>query len=117
MNLDTYFAQLGDTRATGATPDGKARAVVDGTGRLVELTLAPELLRQQPKTVANAVLLAVGKAQEAAKTQGSETMTKMRESLQKQIAVDVEEAGRTAERHLTELNTLVSDLMKRDRAR
>lgn len=53
-------------RFYGANASGLARAVVNQTGRLIDLELEPELLRRPATLVADAVLSAVLDAQDRA---------------------------------------------------
>jgi DNA-binding protein YbaB len=112
MDLDLFTTQLGSARVSGAAANGRAKAVVDGTGRLVDLDLAPDLLRRPAKDVTEAVVAAVTNAQDAARAQGTAHVTEMREALERQMSADVEEANRDAERSLEELRTLVSDVAR-----
>ena len=53
-------------RFRGANASGLARAVVNETGRLIDLEIDPELLRRPAVLVAEAVLSAVLNAQDQA---------------------------------------------------
>jgi hypothetical protein len=53
-------------RHVATSADGRVRAIVDGSGRLVELTLGDDLLRRPPWTVAAAVVETVTAAQDVA---------------------------------------------------
>jgi DNA-binding protein YbaB len=112
MNLESFAAQLGGVRVSAAAANGRAKAVVDGTGRLVDLDLAPDLLRRPAKEVIQAVVAAVNNAQDAARAKGTAQVAQLRAELERQMAADIEEANRDAERSLDELRTLVSDVAR-----
>lgn len=116
MDLTAWEQQLADARVTAGTPEDLARAVVDGTGRLVDLKLKPELLRRPPEAVAKAVLGAVRKAQETARKGDNAGLTRLTDSMRQQMQRDVDDATATAERYLAEMNAYVTDLRREGRA-
>jgi len=93
---------------TGSSADGRVRAAVDATGRLVDLVLDGDLLRRPAWVVADAIVAAVTQAQDAVRRPAGAPL-----DLQA-IAADVEAAGRDADRRLAEFTTVVSDLARRD---
>jgi DNA-binding protein YbaB len=111
MDLDMDAVRAG-TRFAGAAPGGMVRAVVDHAGRLVDLHLDPDLLRQPAVAVQRATIAAVAEAQRIAEAHDGQHDRAAREALARQVAADVERAGFAAERGLGELNTLVSDLLR-----
>jgi hypothetical protein len=86
--------------------DDRVRAVVDGTGRLVDLTVSSELLRSPARNVAQAVFTAVTEAQVAAAAATGP-------GLEQHLADALAEVTRDADRRLAELATLVSDVSRR----
>jgi len=116
MDLTVWEKQLADARVTAGGPEDLVRAVVDGTGRLVDLKLKPELLRRPPEAVAKAVLGAVRKAQESARNGDKAGLVELNDSMRKQMQRDVEDATATAERYLAEINAYVTDVRREGRA-
>ena len=86
--------------------DERVRAVVDGTGRLVDLTISPELLGSPARNVAQAVFEAVTEAQSAAAAGGGS-------DLERQLGDALAEVTLEADRRLAELATLVADVSRR----
>jgi len=96
-----------------------ARAVVDAGGRLVGLSLERRLLHGSPETVARVIVEAVTEAEDAAVAArpdplaGAEAVP--RESAaaaQRELASALAEVELEAERRLSELRVLVSDLAR-----
>jgi DNA-binding protein YbaB len=120
-------AQPTDARFAGSAAGGQTRAVVDGTGRLVELTVDALLLRRPPRGVADAILGAVAEAQDAADRERAravdQTMDQgpdgnVGQDMVRDITSDLEAAERETDRRLSELSAIVSDLIRyRDRPR
>jgi DNA-binding protein YbaB len=117
VDFESLEAELTGARMSGTGPDGLARAVVDGTGRLVDLRLEPSLMRRSVGAVAKEVLAAVGKAQEAARAEGTKHTAGL-DAIVQRASADVEAYRHEAERRMEELHTLVSDLLRgRERVR
>ena len=107
-----------DAQFSGSAAGGQTRAVVDAEGRLVELTVDALLLRRPPRGVAEAILSAVQQAQDAAARSlaadasagpaddAADTFDPAR------LAADVAAAEREADRRLSELSAIVSDLIR-----
>lgn len=89
--------------------EDRVRAVVDSAGRLVDITISPELLRSPARNVAQAVFEAVTQAQLAASRPADETI-----ALERQLADSLAEVTVDADRRLAELATLVGDLRHRE---
>jgi hypothetical protein len=85
--------------------DRPARAVVDSSGRLVGLDLDTLLLRRSHIEVAQAVVEAVTEAQAAASAQLPSAA-----DAERQLAGALADTHREADRRLSELRVLVSDL-------
>jgi hypothetical protein len=85
------------------------RAVVDGHGRLVDLTIEPDLLARPARMVAQAVFEAVVAAQGAADDAAGADPT-----IGKDLTEALLQAELLAERQFTELEVLVSDLRRLD---
>ena len=116
MDFANWESQLTEARVRGSGPEELAEAVVDGTGRLVDLKLDPRLLRRSAGAAAKEILGAVSSAQEAVRTQNSGADGF--EALVRQASADAEAYRFAAERQMEELNTLVGDLLRgRERAR
>ncbi len=64
--LGGVFGELETVTGEGSGADGLARALVDGAGRIKEITLEPRIMRLDSQAVAEAVTEAVRAAQEAA---------------------------------------------------
>ncbi len=90
--------------------DDRVRAVVDGTGRLTDLTISPELLASPARNVAQAVFQAVAEAQAAATAASAVAAGS---DLERQLADALAEVTLEADRRLSELATLVGDLSRR----
>jgi DNA-binding protein YbaB len=116
MDLTSWDRQLAGARVTAIAPDGLSRAVVDGTGKLIDLKFKPELLTRPPDAVVKSVLGAVRKAQEDAKKGETAGIGELNDSMRKQIERDVDEAQATAERYLAEINAYITDLRREGRA-
>jgi hypothetical protein len=86
--------------------DRLVRAVVDDQGHLVGLWIEPELLTYPVESVAQAVFDAVTEAQAVAETEGAAMVD------QRGLADALERANRDADRRLSELSLLVSDLAR-----
>jgi hypothetical protein len=91
------------------------RAVVDGSGRLLELTVSDDLLRRPPWTVAAAVLEAATAAQDVA----SAAAGPARPSGPGEPALDLrwladatEAAGVEADRQVSRLQTSIDNLVR-----
>ncbi len=113
MDLSSFERRLAAVRVSASAADGQARAVVDGTGRLVGLELLPDLLHGPAEAVAEAILAAVNEAQDSARRADHPILSDVGESMRQRIADDFHEAQAAAERHLAEFNTFLSDLMQR----
>jgi len=115
MDLEARRKRLAGVRVKASAPDGMARVVVDGTGRVVELNLRAELLSRSPAAVAKTVLTTLIKAQDSARQQDGPEFAELRESvdaLEKRIGADVAQSQQSAERSLAELETVLSDLVR-----
>jgi hypothetical protein len=119
MDDDAFRARAGDVRMFESSADLPVRAVVDASGRLVGLSLRPRLLHGSPEMVARMIVEAVTEAQDAATAGHSDTptgaeavprepVTAARQELANALAV----AELEAERRLSELRVLVSDLIR-----
>lgn len=64
--LGGVFGELETVTGEGTGADGLARALVDGAGRIKEITLEPRIMRLDSQAIAEAVTEAVRAAQEAA---------------------------------------------------
>src|SRR5690242_2221864 len=64
--LDGTSIRPADVRFSGSAAGGQAKAIVDGDGRLVDLTVDALLLRRPPRGIADAILSAVQQAQDEA---------------------------------------------------
>lgn len=115
MDIETWAEQITGARHTGRGPDGLADAVVDGSGRLVDLKIDPILMRRTAGAVTKEVLAAVGAAQDAARTHTAGQAADL-ETLAQRATADAQAYRVEARRQLDELNTLVNDLIRgRDR--
>jgi hypothetical protein len=104
-------AGAGDGLVFESPSGGPVRAVVDGTGRLVGLSLDTRLLHQSRDAVAEAVIAAVTHAQDAAAAHRAPERD-AGEGIQQRLAVALDDATWEAERRLSELRVLVSDLAR-----
>lgn len=102
------------TRFRGANASGLARAVVNETGRLIDLEIDPELLRRPAALVAEAVLSAVLDAQDLAVRSGrpADGPSTVDELNIERIQADFDEANREAERRMAEFAVMVQDLSR-----
>jgi hypothetical protein len=98
-------------RFRGANASGLARAVVNESGRLIDLEIDPELLRRPAALVAEAVLSAVLSAQDQA-GQREDSRDQVPAIDIERVQADFEEANREAERRLAEFAALVQDLSR-----
>ncbi|GAA4189087.1 hypothetical protein GCM10022252_25400 [Streptosporangium oxazolinicum] len=64
--LGGVFGELETVTGEGSGAGGLARALVDGAGRIKEITLEPRIMRLDSQAIAEAVTEAVRAAQEAA---------------------------------------------------
>jgi DNA-binding protein YbaB len=112
MDLQVLGSRPSDRRVSGSASGNEAHAVVDGTGRLVDLQLDGDLLRQPTVAVIEAVLAAVTDAQETASALAEQERAQRHEVADQQLATDLAQANREAERRLAELTTIVSDLIR-----
>jgi DNA-binding protein YbaB len=102
-----------DVRFSAAAADGQARAVVDGTGRLIEVNLDARLLRRTALAVGEAVLAAVTQAQETARVRAAEQLADVSTAFDPPgLAADLDAADLEAERRLSELRVIVADLVR-----
>jgi DNA-binding protein YbaB len=116
VDFTKWEAELAGARVSGTGPDRLAQAVVDGTGRLVDLRLDPSLMRRPAGAVAKEVLGAVASAQGSAHAQRTNQADGLADLAQR-MAADAETYRDQAGRQLEELDTLVSDLLRsRERA-
>jgi DNA-binding protein YbaB len=109
--MDTWAEQIAVARHAGSGPDGLADAVVDGSGRLVDLKLDPSLMRRTAGAATKEVLAAVVAAQDAARTHTAGSAEEL-ESLAQRASADAQAYRLEARRQLDELNTLVNDLIR-----
>ncbi|HZM84592.1 MAG TPA: YbaB/EbfC family nucleoid-associated protein [Candidatus Limnocylindrales bacterium] len=104
-------------RFAGANASGLARAVVNETGRLIDLEIEPELLRRPAALVAEAVMSAVLDAQEKAAAVGpgaagdraGDRASKVELS---RIQAMLDEANLEVDRKMAQFATLVQDLSR-----
>ncbi|GAA0931531.1 hypothetical protein GCM10009557_94570 [Virgisporangium ochraceum] len=89
--------------------DDRVRAVVDSAGRLVDITISPELLRSPARNVAQAVFEAVTGAQRAASRPSDGTV-----ALERQLADALGEVTVDADGLRAELARLAEDLRRDD---
>ena len=100
-------------RFSGSAAAGQTRAVVDGTGRLVELTVDALLLRRPPRGIAEAILTAVQQAQDAAAEARPAPDSPAVDGFDpERLAADVAAVEREADRRLSELSAIVADLIR-----
>lgn len=95
----------------GSNASGLARAVVDATGRMIDVELDSELLRRPAALVAEAVLAAVLDAQDKAAQDRAMLDAEDRPAVEG-LKEAVEQANLEAERRLSQFATLVSDLAR-----
>jgi hypothetical protein len=123
MHSDTLMRWCSRThrRGSGSAAGGQTRAVVDATGRLVELTVDALLLRRPPRGVADAILAAVTEAQDAARASAPSAAPAPAAEVpafdQAQLDADVAALEREADRRLSELSAIVSDLIRHQERR
>jgi len=109
--LDGTSIRPADLRFSGSAAGGQAKAIVDGDGRLVDLTVDALLLRRPPRGIADAILSAVQQAQdEAAAARPAATASSSFDT--DRLAADVAAVEREADRRLSELRAIVSDLIR-----
>ncbi|MCG5220534.1 YbaB/EbfC family nucleoid-associated protein [Streptosporangium sp. KLBMP 9127] len=72
--LSGVFAELDTVTGEGEGAGGLARAVVDGTGRIKEISLEPRIMRMDSAGIAEAVTEAVRTAQEDAAKRNEELL-------------------------------------------
>jgi len=115
--LDGTSTRLSDVRFSGSAAGGQAKAIVDGAGRLIDLTVDALLLRRPPRGIADAILSAVQQAQdEAAGARPTPSPAADVALDPDRIAADVAAVEREADRRISELSAIVSDLIRhRDR--
>ena len=104
-------------RHCATSADGLARAVVDGTGRIVDLAVSEDLLRRPPWTVAATVLEAVRSAQDNATTaydpDASPTAGDTGATLDVSwLTAATESAGIEADRRVAQLATTIDNLVR-----
>jgi hypothetical protein len=95
MDHDSFAAKVDDAHVFESAADCPARAVVDGTGRLVGFRLDTALLRQHRDVVAQAVLDAVTEAQDAAAAHRADRLARA-EAVERQLTDALAEASRPA---------------------
>lgn len=117
MVLDGTSTRPTDARFSASAASGQTKAVVDGDGRLVELAVDALLLRRPPRGIADAILSAVQQAQDAAAAARPAADPAGPADLghafdPDRIAADVAAVEREADRRLSELSAIVSDLIR-----
>ena len=111
--LDGTSTRLSDVRFSGSAAGGQAKAIVDGAGRLIDLTVDALLLRRPPRGIGDAILSAVQQAQdEATAARPAPTDASVAAFDADRIAADVAAVEREADRRLSELSAIVSDLIR-----
>jgi len=111
--LDGTSTRSAGLRFSGSAAGGQAKAIVDGAGRLIDLTVDALLLRRPPRGIADAILSAVQQAQdEAAAARPAPTGAAVPAVDADRIAADVAAVEREADRRLSELSAIVSDLIR-----
>ncbi|GAA5062466.1 DNA-binding protein YbaB [Thermocatellispora tengchongensis] len=70
--LGAAFTELDAVTGEGSGADGLARAVVDGSGGIIEITLEPRIMRLDSRSIAEAVTEAVRQAQQEARRRTEE---------------------------------------------
>jgi hypothetical protein len=111
--LDGTSTRPADVRFSGSAAGGQAKAIVDGDGRLIDLTADALLLRRPPRGIADALLSAVQQAQdEAAQARRAAAPTPVAPFDTDRLAADVTAVEREADRRLSELSAIVSDLIR-----
>ena len=88
---------------------GQVRAVVDGAGRLVGITIDATVLRRPAGAVAEAILAAVTQAQSAA---AAAAVPPDHQQLMAGVEADLAAADREADRRLAEFQSTVADLLR-----
>ncbi len=102
-------------RHVATSADGRVRAVVDGSGRLGELTLIDDLLRRPPWTVATAVVEAVTAAQDVARAAAGQAGPSSPGGPPldlRWLADATEAAGVEADRQVSRLQTTIDSLVR-----
>src|SRR5690348_10290061 len=113
--LAGYEKRLTEMKAEASAGSRLVHAVVDGSGRLVKLSLRPEVLRLSPDAVANMVLATVTKAQDNAREQVEKQFAvaaEDRDTLLGRIETEIAEGHDRVERRMEELRTLASDFAR-----
>ena len=80
-SIDTLQAQL-EAKEIEVASGGAVRIKINGAGKFLALTLDPELLKEDPKFVADAVLAAVQDAAKQAKEYNDAEMQKVTSAFQ-----------------------------------
>lgn len=103
-------------RFRGANASGLVRAIVNETGRLIDLEIEPELLRRPAALVAEAVLSAVLDAQDRAVAEHparvDATDVAAAEIEMERIQTMVDDANLEVDRKLAQFASLVQDLSR-----
>jgi hypothetical protein len=110
MNADAY-----PTRHSATSADGRVRAVVDGSGRLVDLTVSDDLLHRPPWTVTATVLDAVTAAHDVATASTSPAAEANPDGPALDLAwltAATQAAGIDADRRVAQLHTTIDDLVQ-----
>jgi len=124
--LDGTPTRSTDARFSVSAAGGQTKAVVDGDGRLVDLTVDALLLRRPPRGIADAILSAIQQAQDEAKaarpTPATSDATVSDAAADgafdaDRIAADVAAVEREADRRLSELSAIVYDLIRHQERR
>jgi DNA-binding protein YbaB len=111
--LDGTSTRFAGLRFSGSAAGGQAKAVVDGDGRLVDLAVDALLLRRPPRGIADAILSAVQQAQDEAAAARPTPSTAADVQLDPdRITADVAAVEREADRRISELSAIVSDLIR-----
>jgi len=102
-------------RATAQGLDGLITAVVNGKAELVELTFEPKAMRTPAVDLAEAVRVAVNEARAGAQAQLQQVIAESRVAVPApdEIRAELNELGLSAERRLSEMSSVLGDLLKR----
>jgi DNA-binding protein YbaB len=113
--LTGFDKVLAEMRAEASAGSRLVHAVVDGSGRLVALSVRPELLRLAPEAAANMVLATVNKAQDNARDQVEKQFAvaaEDRDTLLGRIEADIAEGHDRFERRMDEVRMFASDFTR-----
>ncbi|MGV9772947.1 YbaB/EbfC family nucleoid-associated protein [Streptosporangium sp. NPDC003464] len=106
--LGGVYGELAAVTGEGFGADGLARALVDGTGRIQQITFDPRITRLDSQSIAEAATEAVRAAQDAAQRQNEELLREATGG--EPVALDMDSARRRFEEIGEDLARTLRDL-------